>query len=541
MRSRVVLPDRHGLCLDGVVVDEELSLVEVAVHSAAESATCPCCGRNSTRLHSWYQRRLTDLPWQGIRVVLVWRTRKFFCRFNDCQQKVFAEQNPQIAKAYARRTERLGLALRCIAFACGGEGGARLADRLGIDIHPDALLREIRKCSIPTGPVPRVLGVDDWAFRKGQRYGTVLVDLERGRPVELLPDRDAESLKAWLRDHPGVEIISRDRAECYIKGATEGAPDAIQVADRFHLMRNMRESLIRLIQRHANDVRTAADKMNSLADGPAPESTTKSQADCSELPTPPERSSLARQTRHQRYEEVRSLHQRGLSIRQIARQLNIHRSTVKRFLYSEGFPERADRRYSRQTDSCSEYLRKRWQEGCHNARQLTKEIQERGFTASYYSVTRQVAKWRQKGGATSRCHSTSRYRVSPQELSWLLLKADTELSKEDRSLKTCLLTHCPELEKGWRLATEFTGLFKDRAGDALARWLDRAVEPSVPTEIRNFAKGLMRDASAVVAAITLPWSNGQTEGQVNRLKTLKRQMYGRASFDLLRIRFLSGV
>lgn len=198
MRSQVFLPDNRCLHLDSVVVDDENASVEVTVHSAPETAKCPNCGHDSTRIQSWYRRRLTDLPWQGLSVVLVWRSRKFFCGFDDCQQKIFAERMPQIAAVYGRRTERLGLALRCVAFACGGEGGSRLSERLGMEISPDSLLREIRRTRIPKVSVPRFLGVDDWAFRNGQRYGTILIDLERGRPVDLLPERDANSLKKWL-------------------------------------------------------------------------------------------------------------------------------------------------------------------------------------------------------------------------------------------------------------------------------------------------------------------------------------------------------
>ena len=246
MRSHVFLPDRQCLAIDEIVVDEENGRVEVAVHSIAEKAECPACGMQSSGIHSWYQRKLTDLPWQGLSVVLTWRTRKFFCRHKDCKQKIFAERLPKVAASYARRTDRINLALRCIAFACGGEGGCRLADRLGMSISPDSLLREIRRTLIPQHPVPRVLGVDDWAFRKGQTYGTILIDMERGIPIDLLPDRDADTFKQWLQDHPGVEIISRDRGDCYVKGATEGAPQAVQVADRFHLTQNLREALSRL-------------------------------------------------------------------------------------------------------------------------------------------------------------------------------------------------------------------------------------------------------------------------------------------------------
>lgn len=268
MRSQVFLPDDSCLGVDSVCVDDELAHVEVSVYSRMESATCPICGRNSTRIHSRYNRRLSDLPWQGLSVVLIWRSRKFFCRYDDCQRTIFVERLPQVVRPHGRRTQRLSVAIRCIALACGGEGGSRLASRLGMTFSPDLLLREIRRTSIAQSHTPRVLGVDDWAFRKGQRYGTVLIDLENNCPVDLLPDRESDSLKKWLQDHPGVEIISRDRGDCYIKGATEGAPDAIQVADRFHLMQNLREALARVIERHSKQVRSIAKQQKGRQAAP---------------------------------------------------------------------------------------------------------------------------------------------------------------------------------------------------------------------------------------------------------------------------------
>lgn len=220
MRLQSLLPDKKRLHLDHVFIDDEKCMVEVAVRSSAKEARCPKCGQASSRVHSRYRRCLADLPWQGFSVVLTWQTRRFYCRNKECVQKIFTERIPEIAAPHARRTERLSLALRCIAFSCGGEGGSRLADRLGMVLSPDSMLRELRRMSVQPKPVPQVLGVDDWAFRKRRRYGTVLIDLERGSPVDLLPDRNADSLKQWLKEHPGVEIISRDRADCYIKGAT---------------------------------------------------------------------------------------------------------------------------------------------------------------------------------------------------------------------------------------------------------------------------------------------------------------------------------
>lgn len=381
--------------------------------------------------------------------------------------------------------------------------------------------------------MPRVLAVDDWAFRKGQRYGTVLVDLERGQPVDLLPDRNANSLKAWLQGNPGVEIISRDRADCYINGATEGAPEAIQVADRFHLVKNLRKSLARLIDRHEKTVRSGFEQLSRDNSDPEPiQQTTHIEADR----LPPTRPSLATEKRQQLYNAVIELHQQGVSMREIARRLGIHRETVGKFIHLGA--ERSQRSYQRTTDPCVDYLWKRWKQGCQNARQLTREIQELGFAVSCYSIRLRVARWRRGLSAESSSLPPDLGKPSSTRLSWLLFKVDSQLTESERTLKSEVFSQCPEIKVGWTVASEFLSLLKTHVEERFADWLNRAVDPSVPRELRRFANGIKRDAAAVLAAIKLPWSNGQAEGQINRLKTVKRQMYGRAGFDLLRLRFL---
>jgi len=226
--------------------DERL---EIQTHVAKQSVNCPHCGQGSRSVHSHYYRHLRDLPVSERWVSLVVRIRRFRCRNEHCSHQTFAESLEEVAPAFARRTNRLTTILRQVGLLVGAAMGDRVATLLKIGNSPATMLRIIRQTQLPPVNTPRVLGVDDWAMRRGKVYGTILVDLEQQRPIELLTDRSAETLAEWLRCHPGVHIISRDRSTEYIRGASEGAPNAKQVADRWHIFKNLREALERLLNR----------------------------------------------------------------------------------------------------------------------------------------------------------------------------------------------------------------------------------------------------------------------------------------------------
>jgi transposase len=517
--------------------------IVILARTTAPTAACPACGQASARVHSRYTRTLTDLPWHGRPVRLVLEVRKFFCDACGCRRRIFAERVPNVTTPHARQTARLAQALSGIAFACGGEGGARLTRRLGMATSPDTLLRRIRQMPLVVHRTPRVLGVDDWALRRGQRYGTILCDLEQHRPVDLLGERSAEVLSDWLSTRPGVEVISRDRAGCYAHGATAGAPGAQQVADRWHLLHNVREALIRLLDRRQPALRATARAVASSQAPRAPPILANAAPSTPPVPasTPP-LPSARRARRQQRYQQVRELHQHGRSQRAIARQLGLDRETVARFVHAGVFPERAARPYPTRVDGFEDYLRQRWQDGCGNAAQLARELAARGFTGSYHAVRRYLARWRRDGrdhpanharDVTPDPHTPSARRVA----AWLL-KADADLMPEELTFVNTLLGRNPDLTQAGLLAQEFSQLIRQRRPDELDDWLARVMVSPVPDELRTFAKGLRADHAAVKAALSLDWSQGQVEGQVNRVKLIKRQMYGRAKFDLLRQRVL---
>jgi transposase len=399
-----------------------------------------------------------------------------------------------------------------------------------------------------------VLGVDDWAWRRGQRYGSIIVDLERRQPIKLLPDRTAESLATWLREHPGIDVISRDRAGAYADGARQGAPDAVQVADRFHILANVGELLERVLGSRRAALRAAAAAVDrTLAENQQP------VMDNAATPGPPPGKRRAQQGRQERraqrlarYDAVIALHQEGHSHAAISRQTSLGRRTVRRYLRAGAFPERAAAP-ARPTMLApyETYLLARWTDGCHNAQQLWREIRSQGYAGEAANVRRYLARWRPepgRPGPTVRRNQaddappTPPVRQptpvpSPRQARWLLLRAVETLTSEERVYRTALLDAEPVIREVQQLAIDFGALVRTRDAPGLVAWLARAYASRVP-EVRSFAVGIRRDRAAVDAALSSPWSNGQTEGQINRLKVLKRQMYGRAKLDLLEKRFL---
>jgi transposase len=385
--------------------------------------------------------------------------------------------------------------------------------------------------------------VDDWAWRKGQRYGTILVDLERHQPVDLLTDRESGTLEKWLEAHPGIEIISRDRAGAYAEGARKGAPQAMQVADRFHLLCNLTHAMQRLLERLAVALRrsqiseAAPSKDLSSTDGgdvPGEAPVTIPASDPPKLNRHQQQSQQRRERRKARYEAVRAAHQRGLTQRAIAHEFGLTRKTVRRFLQSTDFPEQAPRRRRTALEPHREYLEKRWVEGCHNASRLCRELQQKGYTGQLSRVKEFLQPWRAQGPKPKPHHQ--KLPALRLVAFWLSKPAGDRKEKEQQWVQAVTSDH-PEIAMAENLAQRFRDMVKNRKAGDLDVWLESAETSGIP-EFHGFAVGIRRDHAAVVASLDQPWSNGQVEGQVQRLKLLKRQMYGRAGFLLLRTRVL---
>lgn len=547
MATPTLLPD--PTCLHLKLLDASSTTITAVVITTSEEAECPLCHRYSTRIHSRYERAVADLPWMGCAVRMALHVRRFFCCNPECARQIFTERLPTVVAPYARRTTRLTDVFTLIGFALGGEAGKRLVAGMGLAASPDTLLRLIRGQAEQAVPTPRVLGVDDFAFRKRRTYGTILIDLERRVPIELLADREAETLAKWLQDHPGVEIISRDRGGPYAEGAKQGAPQARQVADRWHLLSNLSEimkgfflnkkaHLTALVQKPSEDL--SEKDTTELAPWYAGKSMSKRQE---------EKSVCLHQERVERYHKIHDLYAKKVDPATIARQVGISRQSVYAYLKMKEPPARTRIHLQSKPliDPYKGYLIKRWNEGCRNAQQVYREIKEQGYPGSDQPIARFFAQFREKkdmrksrqvapSTETTIKSAPKRPPTASQVAHWITFKEEQRLEWQQQYL-TQLCEADQEIAQAYDLIQSFTMMLRERQGENLDSWLEQAETQGI-SELKSFAQSLKRDYDAVKAGLTLSWSQGPVEGHVHRLKFLKRQMYGKAGFQMLRKRVL---
>jgi transposase len=476
--------------------------------------------------------------------------RKFFCDTAGCSRRIFTERLPTTAAPYARRTKRATDALRVIALALGGAAGTRLAASLGLCASATTLLHAIRSATLPSGESARAVGIDDWAWRKGLRYGTIVVDLERNRVVDLLPDREADTVAAWLEAHPGVEIISRDRSDAYAEAGRRGAPCAMQVADRFHLVKNLGDAVQRVLSHHAALLRDVAEELAATSTEGSPSQGTATPDIALKPVTSAEcrASAESRDRRLARYNEVMALRASGTTLQDIATAMKMSLCTVHSWTHSDGFPERARRR--RSADAFLDAIRNRWSAGCHNATAIWRTLDAEGFTGSRRTVQREAARLARETPASGRCARepvVPRARPpSPRHIAWLFGRDEGVGTEQDDRFIRAICARSPELATVRDLAQRFLRMIhrpdkesNEPDGESREQLYDDWLLAARASELRGFARGLQSDDAAVRAALVTPWSNGPTEGHIHRLKLLKRTMYGRANLDLLRFRMLA--
>jgi len=544
-----LLPDATTLSLAACYVDTTAAQMTLLVHSTQTRVPCPLCAIPARRIHSRYARTLADLPWADYRVRLQLRVRKWFCRNHHCQRRIFTERLPTVTAPWARRTLRLAQRLVAVGLALGGKAGVSLSQRWGLAVSRNTLLRLLRRQPAPSFPTPTVLGVDDFALRKRHTYGTILVDLERRQPVALLPDRTADTVAQWLREHPGVKVIARDRSTAYAEGARQGAPAATQVADRFHLLQNLREALDQVFATHEK-VLEAVNDLGRQQPVFLPDGTGAVPVPPPDTPAPAQQRATQRQARRQSvHAQVWTLHRQGWTGAAIAQQVGLSLRTVQRDLRAAAFAGR--KRRSDHGDSVlnpyTPYLLERWNAGCYTAMRLFRDLQQRGYPGSYGPVAAYARRLRHAQGLAPGQHCPRQsppsvaepvcQPLTPRRATWLVLRREAKRTEAETHQLVQLREQQAAVAEAVDLAQDFAQLVRQRQPDALEPWLQRATASTLEA-LQRFAHGLRDDYAAVKAGVTLPWSTGPVEGHINRLKMLKRQMFGRARLDLLRCRFV---
>jgi transposase len=519
---------------------------------------CPICGTRSSSRHGAYIRSLQDLSAQGAPVVVQARVTRWRCLNDQCERRTFAERQLDLTAPFARRTTRMAGIVRLFGHAAGGRPSERLLARLGMPVGHTTILRHVKRGARGGTATLRVAGIDDWAWKKGMTYGTMIVDLERRQVVDVLADRSADSTAEWLRVHPEVEMVSRDRAGLYADGARQGAPQARQIADRFHLLQNFREAVERQLGGLGPPVRR---KPPSLANDDVDPmmAVTGDQPRVSEA----EREILTRQgraaDRQALFDRIRALYDADLTIRDIAQELGLGLRRVQRWVRLIELPARNVMAPKPSTPAYyGAYLARRWAEGVTTVKGLLVEINRRGYTGSHSHLARFLAPWRKAMPVVTMTPANSSSlpetevaipprmaaldpmtgrRISSLTAAALCVKPRGAMTLRQIVNVDLLKVTSEEFKTMRGLAMRFAGLLRGGDIGKLDVWLHDARHCGLHA-MRSFVRKLRQDIDAVRNAILEPWSNGQVEGQINRLKTLKRAMYGRASVELLRARMM---
>jgi transposase len=536
-----IFPEIAGVLIEQINVADEVTLTG---RTTLPTAPYPLCGTNSQRIQSRYTRRLHDLPASGRPVHLILQVRRFFCTKSTCAQKIFAERLPELCRPHAQRTFRLQGALSQLGLLVGGQAGARLGNELGICGSRDTILRLVRQFPLPNRPAPRIIGLDDWSWKRRLRYGTLICDLERSIPIDVLPDRSVETVAAWLAAHPTVELVSRDGSSEYASAIKKGAPQARQVSDRWHLTKNLAGCVSVVLAQCLTEIRRAAHPVL-----PASEETRSVGTRRPARTRAVQQAQQARQEeREQRYQTIISLHHQGMKSKEIAERLGMGERTVRHWLSSRGLPYSRPRNpRPRLIDTYAPYLVLRWEAGCHNGAQLEKEVRARGYTGSQRGIYRYLETLSPSFKRVSRQLAPTPVEISnlsslpltlsPQQATWLFFRRKADLKQEELSQLHLLLQGSSRAQTTYHLVELFLHMVRERAGEQLDTWLQE-VKASQLEAFTSFVTSIQQDQDAVVAGLTLPWSTGPLEGHINRLKLIKRQGYGRAKFDLLRLRVL---
>jgi transposase len=532
MSLQSIFPHLSGFRL--LAFSRKLDRLVVMCERITRSAACPLCGKAALRIHSRYQRTVTDVPVQRTAVLLVLHVRKFYCDEPTCPRRIFTERLPQVAAPHGRFTFALQRWLARVGQEHGGAPGARSVKLLGLRVSGRVILRLLHALPLPAFPAPRVIGLDDWAWKRRQRYGAIVVDLESGKPIALLEERSQACVKQWLKRHPSIQIVARDRSKEFAAAITAALPKAKQVADRWHLAANLTE--------HLNKVVSA--RWKHLTKAARPEAAVPERAPVAPPPpdpSPPEQHPSAGEAR---YQQVLTLVHAHLPTELIAQRVGVSTRTIERWLTQRHGPYTTARKPRRSPfDWTTLYLHQRWEAGERNGRVLWEELKAQGYTGSPQTVYRRLVRWRAGPRRRSSAADLASVPPSPLEalspskvLGWIIARPETLTPEAKQGLElVCqldsLIGQARDLTRAW------LGFIRAHTSDGLDAWLKEMRDSSLPAFVA-FARSVEQDKAAIIAGLTLPYSTSQAEGHINRLKLIKRQAYGQASLPYLQRRFL---
>lgn len=516
--------------------------IKIYASFKTKQCRCPNCGKYSNTIHDHYFRTITDLPVFQNKTIIILKTRKFRCKNPKCNKKVFSEQTPNILR-YSRRTKRTTEILDSLSIELTGNLGSILSKQLLITVSRSTITRIAHNQQLPEIKQPKVLGVDDWAYRKGVSYGTILIDMETSKPIEILPSRDGKDLKKWLSKYRDVEIITRDRSSSYSSAINEVCPNAIQVADRFHLLMNLSDALDKYFKSINPGIRALIkDKTNEILNMSNNETVSNKEDKGSQLFTATQEFiDIKVDQRLDRFNKVKELQAKGIPILRISKNLGMSRNTVRSYFIQESLSPRIHPK-STNIELFTEYIVSRLNIDGYIIKDIFNEINEMGYnggkTQAYSNINIIKENFKIFTPNFAQVRQLKIPYIKPlnsRKLAKYIGSCLTDIQDpEERNYMKILLDNISELKIVRKLVRIFKTMLKRGSGN-IKRWIEFINHSKYKLAgIRTFANGLSRDIEAVTNGINMQWSNGAVEGHVNRIKSIKRQMYGRASFDLLR-------
>ena len=501
----------RGFVVESAVKDDGGFVI--TIRGMVTACPCPMCGSACSRVHSQYRRRLADLPAAGVRIALILRARRFFCDAEACVRRIFAERF-EVVEPRARRTSRLDDVVHCLAITLGGRPAASLSRRLNVMVSNDTLLRMVRRRGLRSFPPPSIVGIDDWAWRRNHRYGTLICDLERRATIALLPDREPATAEAWLAQQSQICVVARDRGGGYAVAAQRALPHAIQVADRWHLMENASSAFLDAVRKSMRQIRTVIGA---------------SAIDPSLLTFAEKLQYEGYLRREETNAAILSLNKQGIAIKEIVRRTGYSRGLIRKILRGQRSDVFRVRKSS--LEPYLPWLDEQWEAGCRNGAALWRALRLRGFRGCLGVVSEWSARRKRAEKADSPALSRA---PSARTVARLLTVGPERLSKAETIPVAAIESGVAVLVEAREIILEFQGIIRRKALAELDTWISRACGSLVGA----FANGVSKDKAAIEAAIALSWSNGQTEGQICKLKLVKRQIYGRGNLDLLQARVI---